>query len=165
MGFKGKSFRGAMALAVAAVQLYASSGAVYAQQAFPAATTRLSPTTAPSNGTAGGPLVASTQGGGLLLNFKDASIDAVLDQLSEVAGFIVVKDSPRLPGRITLLSKQAVSREEAVSLLNTVLKPNGYTAIQMGRTLKNCRARDLARKQNIPVRTGTLDPLKGRRDG
>ncbi len=63
-----------------------------------------------------------------------------------------------MPGRITLLSKQAVSREEAVSLLNTVLKPNGYTAIQMGRTLKIV-ARDLARKQNIPVRTGA-DPTK-----
>ena len=27
--------------------------------------------------------------GGIILNFKDASIDAVLEQLSEVAGFIV----------------------------------------------------------------------------
>ena len=31
--------------------------------------------------------------GGIILNFKDASIDAVLEQLSEVAGFIVVKET------------------------------------------------------------------------
>jgi general secretion pathway protein D len=158
LGLKGKTFRGAVALAVAAVQLYAGSGAIYAQQAPIEPTMRPAPATAPSTPGPNTPLVASTQGGGLLLNFKDATVDAVLDQLSEVAGFIVVKDTPRISYRITLLSKQAVNKEEAVSLLNTVLKPAGYTAIQMGRTLKIV-AKDLAKKQNIPVRTGS-DPEK-----
>src|SRR4051812_35610509 len=50
------------------------------------------------NGTNGatsrpGRLVSTTQGGGILMNFKDASIDSVLDQLSESAGFIVVRQS------------------------------------------------------------------------
>lgn len=95
--------------------------------------------------------------GALLLNFKDASIDAVLEQLSEVAGFIIVKET-KVEGRVTLLSKQAVSPDEAVSLLNTVLKTNGYAAIQMGRVLKIV-PRDTAKRSSIPVRSGS-DPTK-----
>ncbi len=145
------------ALAAAAVQLYASSGAVYAQQAFPAATTPVADNRAKqwnSRRPVGRIHAAAVD---------CCSISRCIDRRSARSalgsrGVHRRKDLPRLPGRITLLSKQAVSREEAVSLLNTVLKPNGYTAIQMGRTLKIV-ARDLARKQNIPVRTGA-DPLK-----
>src|SRR5438105_15637846 len=79
--------------------------------------------------------ISTTQGGGIMLNFRDASIEAVLDQLSEVAGFIVVKDT-RPEGRISLVSKQPVSPEEAVALLNTVLQTKGYAALRMERTLK-----------------------------
>jgi general secretion pathway protein D len=93
---------------------------------------------------------------GITLNFKDASIDAVLDHLSEAAGFIVVKEAPA-EGRVTLLSKQPVTPEEAVSLLNTVLKGNGYTAIQTGRILKIV-SREKAKKGNLPVHFGG-DPL------
>src|SRR5437763_46943 len=74
--------------------------------------------------------ISTTQGGGIMLNFRDASIEAVLDQLSEVAGFIVVKDT-RPEGRISLVSKQPVSPDEAVALLNTVLQTKGYAAIRM----------------------------------
>src|SRR5437016_1589471 len=35
--------------------------------------------------------ITSQPGGGLLVNFQDASIDSVLNELSAVAGFIVVK--------------------------------------------------------------------------
>lgn len=100
-------------------------------------------------------MIATTQGGGLLLNFKDASIDTVLDQLSSVAGFVVVKQTT-VSGRISLESKQPVSPEEAVALLNTVLKTNGYAAVQMGRILK-IMSRDMAMKANIPVHVGN-DP-------
>jgi general secretion pathway protein D len=89
------------------------------------------------------------------LNFKDASIDAVLEHLSEVAGFVVVKDG-KLDGRVTVLSKQPVSPEEAVALLNTVLKANGFTAIEMGRILKIVTV-DKAKRGSIPVHFGA-DP-------
>jgi general secretion pathway protein D len=105
------------------------------------------PTTAPTA------MVTTVPGDGLLLNFKDASIDSVLDQLSAVAGFIVVRQTP-VSGRITLESKQPVSREEAVSLLNTVLNTNGYAAIQMGRILK-IMTTDAAKKADIPVHVGS----------
>jgi general secretion pathway protein D len=110
------------------------------------------PTTEPSNGNGanGGATAevrvpastrpATTQ---ISLNYKDASIDAVLEYLSDVAGFVIVKEVP-VTGRVTVLSKQPVTPNEAVALLNTVLKTNGYTAIQMGRILK-ITARDRAK--------------------
>jgi general secretion pathway protein D len=119
------------------------------------------PATAPAshngNGSGGGGHVTTAPGGKLIINFKDASIDSILDELSAVAGFIIVKvDQPQ--GRVTLTSKQPVSAEEAVPLLNTVLNEHNYAAIQQGRVLKIMLA-DKARKANIPVRTGA-DPTK-----
>lgn len=128
------------------------------------------PTTAPSvqpanqtpplavDGTTTGP---ATQPWGpttqIAMNFRDASIDAVLEYLSSQAGFIVVKETP-VSGRVTVLSKQPVTPDEAVSLLNTVLKQQGFTAVQMGRILK-ITSRDRAKRANIPVRFGG-DPTK-----
>ncbi|HEX2971937.1 MAG TPA: type II secretion system secretin GspD [Tepidisphaeraceae bacterium] len=109
------------------------------------------PTTQPEIG------VTLAPGGGLILNFKDASIDTALEQLSDVGRFIIVKET-KLDGRVTLVSKQPVNSEEAVALLNTALKTNGYAAIQMGRILK-VLPRDKAKRSNIPVRSGS-DPLK-----
>jgi general secretion pathway protein D len=87
------------------------------------------------------------------LNFKDASLDAVLDYLSEQAGFEVVKVTPVTVHITELISKQPVTPEEAVSLLNTVLNANGYTAIRMGRILKIVSL-DKAKKENVPVHFG-----------
>ncbi|MCC6239291.1 MAG: type II secretion system secretin GspD [Phycisphaerales bacterium] len=95
------------------------------------------------------------QGGGMMLNFRDASIDVVLDELSAAAGYIVVKEA-KPSGRVTLTSRQPVNEEEAVTLLNTVLHNAGYSAIKQGRILKIV-ARDQAKRMNIPVHSGS-DP-------
>lgn len=128
--------------------------------AAPALAQTTTPSTAPATQRANGVVIPNghitTQpGGGLLLNFKDASIDSVLDELSAVAGFIVVKETPP-QGRVTLVSKQPVNSKEAVSLLNTVLNNAGYAAVQQGRILKVMK-RDAARHANIPVHSGN-DP-------
>lgn len=91
----------------------------------------------------------------ITLNFKDAPLDAVLDHLSEAAGLVIVKDGP-VDGRVTVLSKQPISSNEAVALLNAVLKNNGFTAITSGRTL-TITSRDKAKKGGIPVQFGA-DP-------
>lgn len=93
----------------------------------------------------------------ITLHFDDAPIDAVLDHLSKVAGFEIVKTAA-VEGRITLISEQPVTPDEAVSLLNTALKGNGFTAIQMGRILK-ITSIDKAKHGNIPVHYG-IDPTK-----
>src|SRR5580692_3114039 len=74
-------------------------------------------------------VVPTTQPAKLLtFNFKDASIDAVLDYLSDAAGFFVIKVQP-VTGRVTMFSRTPVSPEEAVVYLNTALQSVGFTAI------------------------------------
>src|SRR2546423_4302990 len=129
---------------VCAIALTAACGFAQTQSAT-------QPTTRNSNGAT--THIATQPGGGLILNFKDANIDAVLDELSAVAGFIVVKETQPV-GRVTLVSKQPVTPADAISLLNTVLKNNGYAAIQQGRILKIVQ-RTAAKHANIPVRSGS----------
>src|SRR5437870_4589750 len=98
------------------------------------------PATQPAGGTATvfrPPTTARPATTQISFNFREAPLDVVLEHLSELAGFVVVKDaSVSIDTRVTVLSKQPVSPEEAVTLLNTVLKTSGATAVQMGRTLK-----------------------------
>ncbi len=110
------------------------------------------PTTNGSNG------ITIQPGGGLQLNFQDASINTVLDELSAKAGFIVIKEL-KVEGRVVgLVSKKPLMPDEAISLLNTVLKSTPYAAIQQDRILKIVD-RAKAKRANIPVRTGS-DPAK-----
>jgi general secretion pathway protein D len=95
---------------------------------------------------------ATTQ---ISVRFKDAPIDAVLQYLSQVAGYEVVKEVG-IDRRVTVWSDQPISPEEAVSLLNTLLLPDGYTAEVQGRVLK-ITTREKAKKGSIPVRVGA-DP-------
>ena len=124
-------------------------------QTIPTTVPTTAPATQPARNGAGG--VTSEPGGGMVLNFKDATIDAVLDELSSAAGFIVVKEV-KPEGRVTLVSKQSLNAEEVVSLLNTVLRNAGYVAIRQERILKIVN-KDAAKRLNIAVRTGS-DPDK-----
>src|SRR5438105_979613 len=49
------------------------------------------PTTEPANHSGATHGVTTAPSGGLMLNFKDAPIDNVLDELSAVGGFVIVK--------------------------------------------------------------------------
>ncbi len=143
-------------LAVAGTALPVYAQTLPAIEEGPDAVEVAAPTTAPAslrNGNGDGGI--EKRNGGLILNFQDTSIEVVLDELSAVAGFIVVKEV-RPTGRVTLTSRQPVSNEDAVSLLNTVLLQAGYGAIQQGRILKIV-PRDQAKRLNIPVRSGN-DP-------
>ena len=89
------------------------------------------------------------------LNFKDASLDTVLDYLSQAIGFVIIKEG-QVDGRVTVVSKQPVTPEEAVTILNAALRANGFAAIRSGRELRII-ARDKAKKSNVPVHFGA-DP-------
>ncbi|HEY5912524.1 MAG TPA: secretin N-terminal domain-containing protein [Verrucomicrobiae bacterium] len=89
---------------------------------------------------------------GLRLNFRGASLDSVLNYLSEAAGFIIVLEAqPR--GRVDVWSSQPLTKDEAVDLLNSVLNKSGYAAIRRGRTLTIVN-KDEAKTKAIPVRLG-----------
>lgn len=105
----------------------------------------VAPATQPGSG--GG--ITTQPGGGLLINFQEAQITSVLDELSLKAGFVIVPLVTPV-GRITIISKQALSPADAVSALNTVLNERGYTAIQQGRILKIVNKAD-AYYSAIPV--------------
>jgi len=97
------------------------------------------------------------QKAGIQLDFEDASLKTVLEYLSETAGLVVVQEVS-VAGKVTVMSRQPLSVEEVVSLLNTVLKQKGYAAILMGRTLKIVKLAD-AKTHSIPVRSGN-DPAR-----
>ena len=134
----------------------------------PAPSTQTAATaTAPATRTAATTTAPATQpaivavyhpGAKFTLNFKDTSLDAVLDYMSQAAGFVIIKDTSPLDGRITVLSRQPVSPEESITLLNEVLKTNGYTLIKNGREL-HVTTREKAKKANLPVHFGT-DPTQ-----
>ncbi|HWE01356.1 MAG TPA: secretin N-terminal domain-containing protein [Tepidisphaeraceae bacterium] len=89
------------------------------------------------------------------MNFKDAPLEVVLDHLCEAAGLIVVKEG-QLDGRVTVESTEPLTPEEAVTLLNTVLKANGFNAVQNGRIVRIV-PREKAKKGSVPVHVGS-DP-------
>jgi general secretion pathway protein D len=141
-----------------AASIAVSTSVANAQATAPADRPATAPVTRPNaNGERG---VTTQPGGGLLLNFRDANIDAVLDELSSAAGFIIVKVA-RPEGRVSLVAKNPVSKQEAVSLLNTVLNEKGFAAVQQGRegNILKIIDRQTARHSQIPVRTGS-DPEK-----
>lgn len=122
----------------------------------PAAARDTGPATMPTSRPTGVLTGITTQpGGGMLLNFNDASIDTVLNELSQAGGFIIDKRTTT-SGKVTLISRQPIMPQETVTLLNTVLRDAGYAAVQQGRVLKIVTI-DKARHANIPVRNGS-DP-------
>ena len=95
----------------------------------------------------------------LRMNFRDASLEMVLDYLTEAAGFIInIKPGTSVRGKVNIRSAQPVTREEAVNLLDTALIQNGLAAVRNGRTLTIVN-RDEAKTQSIPVMFGA-DPDK-----
>ncbi len=90
------------------------------------------------------------------LNFQDTPLQAVLEYLSEKAGLTVISDEPISDGRMTVISRQPISLEQAVALINSILKEKGLTTVLIGKTLKVVTLAN-AKQETIPVRTGT-DP-------
>jgi general secretion pathway protein D len=92
-----------------------------------------------------------------LVNFKGTPLNEVLNYLSEAAGFVIVQEGP-VQGTVDVVSRQPITAEDAVDLLNTVLVEKGYVAIRNGRILKIVNRKD-AQKRDLPVDIGS-DPEK-----
>ena len=100
--------------------------------------------------------------GMIMLNFQGASLTEVLNYLSEAAGFVIVQEAP-VAGTVNVVSRQPISAEDAVDLVNAVLIEKGYVAIRNGRILKIVK-RDGAQKRDLPVHTGSDPELIPRKD-
>ena len=85
--------------------------------------------------TNGPPTITSEYGaGGLRLNFRGAPLNLVLDYLSDAAGFVINKLTD-VRGTVEVWSKAPVTKDEAVELLSSVLRKNGYAMTRNGRIL------------------------------
>ena len=100
--------------------------------------------------------------GTIMLNFQGTSLTDVLNYLSEAAGFVIVQEAP-VTGTVNVVSRQPITAEDAVDLLNAVLIEKGYVAIRNGRILKIVK-RDGAQKRELPVHTGSDPELIPRKD-
>jgi general secretion pathway protein D len=81
------------------------------------------------------PKISSEYGAeGLRVNFHGAPLNLVLDYLSDAAGFIINKQT-EVRGTVEVWSKQPVTKDEAVELLSSVLRKNGYGMTRSGRIL------------------------------
>ena len=138
----------ALAAAVAAVESAAAASK-------PAASTAILPTEALGSSHAAvtsafAPPLTGTNVNELRMNFRNAPLDMVLNYLSDAAGFIIVLDT-QVRGNVSVISSHAMTQDEAVDLLNSVLNKNGYAAIRDGRTLTIVN-KDEAKTRDIPVK-------------
>jgi general secretion pathway protein D len=123
---------------------------------MPAGTVLFGQTTAPSDPATRAAIVTpSTQPAKFALNFKDAPLDSVLDYFSKTIGFEVLKDGP-IDARVTMMSRQPVSADEALTMLTAALKVNGFTVLRDGQMLRIATMEN-AKKGDVPVHFGA-DP-------
>ena len=127
-------------------------GLMMATLAGPTAAQDAPPTAPPAEQPSGQPPMITRTNGRLLLNFRDTPLDEVLEYLSEAAGLVVIKDTS-ITGRVSVVSKQPLTIEESVQVLNSVLKDRGFAAVRVGRTLKIVEL-SKAKQQSIPVFRG-----------
>ncbi|MCY2927735.1 MAG: type II secretion system secretin GspD, partial [Planctomycetota bacterium] len=143
------------AITILAAAILLSAGLAYGQ-AEPAPASM--PASAPATSPASAPAVRHVvPGEPLLLNFQDASLRSVLDYLSEAAGLMILEEA-KIEGRVTVISRQSLTVEEAVNLLDTVLRQKGLAAIRNGRVLRVVTI-EQAKKDLLPVRLGN-DPAQ-----
>lgn len=87
------------------------------------------------------------------LNFQDTPLQAVLEYLSETAGLTIVSDEPLVDGRMTVISRQPIPLDQAVSLINSILKERGLTGVLNGKVLKVVTL-ESAKEESVPVFSG-----------
>jgi general secretion pathway protein D len=96
---------------------------------------------------------ATGKSDGLRLNFRGAPLSLVLDYLSDAAGFVINKEAD-VRGTVDVWSKGPLSKDEAVELLNQVLKKNGCAVTRNGRIL-TIVPMDTAKTSDLEVMTGS----------
>ena len=112
-------------------------------------------TSGPPPETQAGPveIIKNNSGVKIKLNFQDTPLQTVLEYLSDAAGLTIISDEPLYDGRMTVISRQPIPLDEAVTLINSILKERNLTTILRGKTLKVVTL-EKAKTENIPVFSG-----------
>jgi type II secretory pathway component GspD/PulD (secretin) len=91
---------------------------------------------------------------GLVLNFHNAPLSAVLNYLSAKAGLIIESDG-NLQGNVSVVARQPITTNEIVAVLNDQLGKNDYAAILVGRRLTIMSATAAKTYAGTPVKLAT----------
>ncbi|MBT7536253.1 MAG: hypothetical protein HN610_11880 [Verrucomicrobia bacterium] len=94
---------------------------------------------------------------GLRMNFRNVPLEMVLDYMSEAAGFSIIAETD-ISGEVSVWNNRPLNKDQAVSLLDSILNEKGYAAVRVGNTLKIISSGS-AKTANLPVRTGN-DPAE-----
>ena len=89
----------------------------------------------------------------LTMNFEGVPLQSVLEYMSEAADLIILGET-KVEGKVNILSKKPLNREEAVELLIVVLNENGYAAIRRGERMLKIVEKDNALIEDLPVKSG-----------
>lgn len=71
------------------------------------------------------------QNGGATLNFRNAEIQAFIEDISELTGYTFVTD-PQLRGVVNIASQGPLTREEIFQVFQATLRVHGYVAVPTG---------------------------------
>jgi general secretion pathway protein D len=115
------------------------------------------PRSAPADDLTNGTSAVAAKDGtrSLLLNFRSAPLNQVLNYLSDSAGFVINRATD-VQGTVDMWSKEPLTKAEAVDLLDSALRKNGCTAIRNGRILTIVSLQD-AKTADLKVVSGN-DP-------
>ncbi len=90
--------------------------------------------------------------GGISLDFKDVELSDLIKTISEMTGRNFVYDE-RVRGKVTIISPDAMTTDEAYQLFVTVLNVKGFTLVQSGRVNKIVPLQN-AKQSNLSVSDG-----------
>jgi len=90
--------------------------------------------------------------GGISLDFKDVELSDLIKTVSEMTGRNFVYDE-RVRGKVTIISPDAMSPDEAYQLFITVLNIKGFTLVKSGKVNKIVPLQN-AKQDNLPVTDG-----------
>jgi len=99
------------------------------------------------------PITVQDGAGGLLFNFHGAPLSLVLDYMSDAAGFIINNQADSLRGSVEVWSKKPITKDEAVELLDSVLRKNHYAVNRDGRILTIFSLDKAKTSSELPVHT------------
>ena len=99
------------------------------------------------------PVTVQDGAGGLLFNFHGAPLSLVLDYMSDAAGFIINNQADSLRGSVEVWSKKPITKDEAVELLDSVLRKNHYAVNRDGRILTIFSLDKAKTSSELPVHT------------
>ena len=96
-------------------------------------------------------LTLTTSAEEVTLNLRETDIDDLINIISEVTKKTFVVD-PRVKGKVTVISNQAMNSEQVYEVFLSILSVHGFTAIPSGQIIKII-PENLAKSQNTPVLT------------